>query len=173
MFVPEEPRELLIGASSAVLHTTFLDSREAESAFEAVIDETPWEQRDVVVFGRSVAQPRLVAWFASPGVTYRYAGLTLEPHAFTPLLLELKKRVEAVASAQFNSALLNLYRTGADSNGWHADDEPEFGVDPVIASLSLGATRRFDLRNWETKETIKSDLTSGDLVVMSGACQRE
>jgi len=173
MFGLGGPRELLSGASSAVLHNAILEPSEAHDAFEMLLAQTPWEQRDVVVFGRSVAQPRLVAWFASPGVTYRYAGLTLEAHSFTPLLLELKHRVEAVADAQFNSVLLNLYRTGTDSNGWHADNEPEFGVDPVIASLSLGATRRFDLRNRETKETIKSDLASGDLVVMAGACQRE
>jgi len=173
MFASEEPGELLYGASSALLQNAILEPDKAHEAFEMLLAQTPWEQRDVVVFGRSVAQPRLVAWFASPGVTYRYAGLTLEAHSFTPLLLELKHRVEAVADAQFNSVLLNLYRTGTDSNGWHADNEPEFGVDPVIASLSLGATRRFDLRNRETKETIKSDLASGDLVVMAGACQRE
>ncbi len=173
MFGSEEPRELLSGASSAVLHSAVLAPDKAHDAFEILLAQTPWEQRDVFVFGRSVAQPRLVAWFASPRVTYRYSGLTLESHAFTPLLLELKKHVEAVAGSQFNSALLNLYRTGADSNGWHADDEPEFGIDPVIASLSLGATRRFDLRNRETNETIKTGLSSGDLFVMSGACQRE
>ena len=173
MFGLEGPRELLSGASSAVQHSAVLEPSKARDAFENLLAQTPWEQRDVVVFGRSVAQPRLVAWFASPGVTYRYAGLTLEPHAFTPFLLELKKRVEVIAGAQFNSVLLNLYRTGTDSNGWHADNEPEFGVDPVIASLSLGATRRFDLRNRETKETIKTNLASGDLVVMSGECQRE
>ena len=173
MFASEEPLELLSGASSAVLHSAVLEPDKARDAFENLHAQTPWEQRDVVVFGRSVAQPRLVAWFASPGVTYRYAGLTLEAHSFSPLLFELKKRVEAIAGAQFNSVLLNLYRTGADSNGWHADDEFEFGIDPVIASLSLGATRRFDLRNRDTKETIKSNLASGDLVVMSGASQRE
>ena len=173
MFASEESRELLFGASSAVLHNAILEPDKALDAFEMLHAQTPWEQHDVVVYGRSVAQPRLVAWFASPGVTYRYAELTLEAQAFTPFLLELKKRVEVIAGAQFNSVLLNLYRTGTDSNGWHADNEPEFGVDPVIASLSLGATRRFDLRNRDTKETIKSNLASGDLVVMSGASQRE
>ncbi|MSV68814.1 MAG: alpha-ketoglutarate-dependent dioxygenase AlkB [Actinobacteria bacterium] len=173
MFASEEPRELLFGASSAVLHSAVLEPDKAHEAFENLLAHTPWEQRDVVVFGRSVAQPRLVAWVASPPIAYRYAGMTLEAHAFTPLLLELKKRVEVIAGAQFNSVLLNLYRTGADSNGWHADDEFEFGIDPIIASLSLGATRRFDLRNRETKETIKTNLASGDLVVMSGECQRE
>ncbi|CAB4865632.1 unannotated protein [freshwater metagenome] len=173
MFASEEPRELLFGASSAVLHSAVLEPDKAHEAFENLLAHTPWEQRDVVVFGRSVAQPRLVAWVASPPIAYRYAGMTLEAHAFTPLLLELKKRVEVIAGAQFNSVLLNLYHTGADSNGWHADDEFEFGIDPIIASLSLGATRRFDLRNRETKETIKTNLASGDLVVMSGECQRE
>lgn len=173
MFGLEDPWELLSGASSAVLHSAVLEPDKALDAFENLHAQTPWEQHNVVVYGRSIAQPRLVAWFAPPGVTYRYAGLTLEPHALTPLLIQLKKRVEVIAGAQFNSVLMNLYRTGADSNGWHADNEPEFGVDPVIASLSLGATRRFDLRNRETKETIKTNLASGDLVVMSGDCQRE
>lgn len=173
LFDSGQPQELLSGASSAVLHSAVLEPNQTRDAFEMLHAQTPWEQHDVVVFGRRVAQPRLVAWFASPPVAYRYAGLTLEPHAFTPLLFELKKRVEVIAGERFNSVLLNLYRTGTDSNGWHADNEPEFGVDPVIASLSLGATRRFDLRNRDTKETIKSNLASGDLVVMSGECQRE
>ena len=173
MFASGEPRELLSGASSAILYPAFLDSYESQASFESVLAETDWEQRDVVVFDREVPQPRLVAWFGDPEGTYRYSGLTLQAHSFSATLLGIKKHVEVVAGWELNSLLANLYRNGMDCVGWHADDEPEFGIDPVIASLSLGATRRFDLRNRETNETIKTSLSSGDLVVMSGACQRE
>lgn len=185
LFPPSGPRELLSGASSAVLHEGFLSPLEAQAALRALLYLTPWEQRDVFVFGREVPQPRLVAWFGDPEGSYRYSGLTLTAHALTPELAGLQAKVEALTGTSFNSLLANLYRDGEDCVGWHSDNEPEFGIDPIIASLSLGATRRFDFRRQDKKidrdgdtqkvttETIQTDLRSGDLVVMSGACQRE
>ena len=183
-FAAAGPRELLNGASSAVLHAGFMDPNDAQFAFKAVDSETTWEQQSIFNFGRKVAQPRLVAWFADTEGTYRYSGLTLKANPFTPTLLGIKEKIEDITHAKFNSALANLYRNGDDKVGWHSDNEPEFGIDPVIASLSLGAMRRFDFRRTETtinrkgereetKVTKKENLASGDLVVMSGASQRE
>jgi len=137
-----------------------------------LLAEGPWAQHLVRVFGREVAQPRLVAWFGEPGATYTYSGLTLEPHPWPVSLIETRAICEELAGIEFNSALANLYRDGTDSVAWHADDEPELGPDPVIASVSLGADRRFDLRHRQSGETIKSVLPAGSVVVMSRGCQQ-
>lgn len=134
--------------------------------------QVPWEHRSVLVFGRHVLQPRLTAWFGDPGAAYSYSGLSLEPHPWLPALDGLRARCEAIAGVPFNSCLANLYRDGHDYVAWHADDEPELGPDPVIASVSLGAERRFDLRHRTTRETVRVVLGPGSLVVMSSGCQR-
>lgn len=125
------------------------------------------------MFGRQVAIPRLQAWYGDPNCTYRYSGLQLNPLPWTPDLLQLKARVEKLCQHTFNSVLLNLYRTGSDSNGWHSDDEKELGEQPVIASLSLGETRRFRLRHKYDKDIapINLNLSSGSLLCMSGHSQ--
>jgi len=133
-----------------------------------------WRQHLIRIRGREVASPRLSAWYGDPDAHYSYSGLSLEPRPWLPVILELKTRVEAVCSVPFNSVLLNLYRDGADSMGWHSDDEPELGERPVIASLSLGATRRFRLRHRRRKELepVAIDLEDGSLLIMGGDTQR-
>jgi alkylated DNA repair dioxygenase AlkB len=164
--------ELLPLDGSAVLHRSAFVPDAAFDAFEQLLDKVPWEQRHVRVFGREVAQPRLVAWFGDPGAAYTYSGLTLDALPWLPSLAEIKATCEWLAGATFNSGLANLYRDGHDSVAWHADDEPELGPDPVIASASFGAERRFDLRHRETGETVRTLLPTGSVVVMSRGCQR-
>ena len=166
-----EVEELLPHARSARLYRFAVDPRTAQRAFAELLEAVPWEQRSVQMFGKSVPQPRLVAWFGDGG-SYTYSGLRLEPHPWTPLLVELRDICEALAGASFNSALANLYRDGNDAVSWHADDEPELGEHPVIASMSLGAVRRFDFRNRESGETIRIELPHGSVLVMSGESQR-
>jgi alkylated DNA repair dioxygenase AlkB len=132
-------------------------------------DETPWRLETVVVYGKRYLQPRLTAWYGE--ASYRYAGLTLQPLPMTPLLAGLRTAVEAATGHRYNSVLLNYYRDGADSMGMHSDDEPELGPQPVIASLSFGATRRFVLRHKRTGQTVKIDLTDGSLLLMAGDLQ--
>ena len=125
------------------------------------------------MFGKQVTIPRLQAWYGDKHCSYSYSGLQLAPLVWTPQLIQLKTTVETVCQHTFNSVLLNLYRNGQDSNGWHSDDEPELGEHPIIASLSLGETRRFKLRH-KFDKTIKGidiELTSGSLLVMSGHSQ--
>ena len=131
----------------------------------------PWEEREIMMFGKPVPQPRLTAWFGDGDEPYTYSGLTLQPHPWSQALKEIKEKCEDIAGVKFNSMLANLYRDGNDSVSWHSDDEPELGTNPTIASISLGAERRFDLRHKLTKETIKKNLSSGSLILMSGSLQ--
>jgi alkylated DNA repair dioxygenase AlkB len=124
----------------------------------------------MVMFGRRVAFPRLTAWYGDPGAAYTYSGVRNEPLPWTPLLRELRDRAAAAAGARFNSVLLNRYRDGRDGMGWHADDERELGR--VIASLSVGAVRTFELRHRGDRERIALPLASGSLIVMAGDTQR-
>ena len=125
----------------------FLTRPQSDAYFAELLDLVDWRQHTIRIRGRKVASPRLSAWYGDPDAHYCYSGLSLEPLPWLPVILELKTRIEAVCNAPFNSVLLNLYRDGADSMGWHSDDEPELGERPVIASLSLGAIRRFRLRH--------------------------
>ncbi|MDJ0928990.1 MAG: DUF123 domain-containing protein [Gammaproteobacteria bacterium] len=139
-----------------------------------MLAEVPWAQQEIVVYGRTRPQPRLTAWFGDPGAEYQYSGLRLHPHPWSSLLLELKARVEHQVGVSFNSVLLNYYRNERDSVGLHSDDEPELGPEPVIASLSLGATRTLTLQHKRRKSirSVQLPLTSGSLLLMQGQTQR-
>ncbi len=169
LFGDSSPRELLPYDGSAVLYPWVLADQSHEDLLATLVNEVEWEQKHLVMFGREVAEPRLSAWYGDEG--YTYSGITLEPRPLTPTLEQLKSLCERESGSYFNSVLINLYRNGDDSMGWHADDEPELGVEPVIASLSLGAARRFKFRHRRTREIVDHDLTGGSLLVMSGASQ--
>jgi alkylated DNA repair dioxygenase AlkB len=150
----------------------WLSADEADAALAALRDELTWEQRAIVLFGRRILQPRLIAWAGDLG--YRYSGQTLEPRAFTPAAGRLLERVRGQTGAPFNHVLVNRYRTGDDSMGLHADDEPELGPDPTVAIVSLGATRRLAIkpRRKQDRERHDLELGHGALLVMGGTCQR-
>ena len=135
-----------------------------------LLNETPWREESVVVYGKRHLQPRLTAWYGD--ASYTYSGLRLEPLPWTELLLAIRAAVESACGCRFNSVLLNRYRNGRDSMGMHSDDEPELGDDPVIASLSYGATRTFVLRHKRNKQTLRLPLEDGSLLVMRGQLQR-
>ncbi len=145
----------------------FLPPAEADALFEALLAETAWKQE----VGRGRPFPRLTAWYADPDLVYRYSGVTHVSPGWTPTLLTVRHRVEAVSNAPFNSVLLNRYRCGADSIGMHADDEPELGVNPVVASVSLGAVRTFVLRHRKRRDKLTLPLAHGSLLVMGGTGQ--
>jgi alkylated DNA repair dioxygenase AlkB len=150
----------------------WLAAADADAALRALHGELRFEQRAIVLFGRPVLQPRLVAWAGDLG--YRYSGQTLEPRPFTATLGRLLEDVRDRAGVPFNHVLVNRYRDGRDSMGLHADDEAELGEDPVVATLSLGATRRLVVKPRRKSETtgLALDLEHGSLVIMGGACQR-
>jgi alkylated DNA repair dioxygenase AlkB len=136
--------------------------------------EVLWRSEEVVMWGRRVPQPRLTAWYGDAGASYAYSGIQLHPLPWTPILLDIKTRVEAVVGSAFNSVLLNYYRDHHDSIGFHSDDEPELGERPVIASLSLGEERTFILKHKRAKSVrpIRLRLASGSLLLMKGDTQR-
>ena len=153
----------------------FLPAAEATALLAHLTETVAWEQRNISLFGKIHPQPRLTAWYGDPEARYTYSGLTWEPRPWLPTLADLRQRLETAADCRFNSVLLNLYRDGRDSMGWHADDEPELGPAPTIASLSLGATRRFRLRPHVSgiAEPFGLDLANGSLLLMHPPTQAE
>ncbi|MWV18496.1 alpha-ketoglutarate-dependent dioxygenase AlkB [Pseudomonas sp. L-22-4S-12] len=144
----------------------------ADRWLQQLLAQTPWTQPQVCLHGRHYPVPRLVAWYGDAEASYRYSGLVHQPLPWTPLLAEIRARVEAVAGQALNGVLLNYYRDGQDSMGWHSDDEPELGPEPLVASLSLGGSRRFDLRRKGHSRIEHSLLLEhGTLLVMRGATQ--
>lgn len=165
-------RFALADGGVVVLHETWLDAREAGALFTALRDEVGWRQERIRIHGREHLQPRLVAWFGDAHASYTYSGLTLSPKPWSERLGSLRRRVEDEAGVPFNSVLCNLYRDGQDSMGFHADAEPELGHNPIIASVSLGATRRFVMRHVrDVRERLDLDLPNGSLLVMEGTTQ--
>ena len=148
------------------------DHAEAARLFEALRGGIHWQGEEILMFGRRVPVPRLVAWHGDPAARYTYSGTVHEPLPWTPELVAIRERVSELTGAAYNAVLLNLYRDGRDGMGWHADDEPELGRDPVIASVSLGATRRFCLRHRRRKGLrLDLPLAHGSLLCLSGATQ--
>lgn len=134
--------------------------------------EAAWRQEEIRMFGKAVPQPRLTAWYADAGKSYTYSGLRWEPLPWLPALRELRHQLEQTTGAAFNSVLLNLYRHGQDSMGWHSDDEPELGRNPIIASITLGAPRIFAFRHRQLPDQkLRLTLPSGSLLLMAGATQ--
>ena len=133
--------------------------------------EIGWEQHEITLFGRTVPTPRLTAWMGD--AAYAYSGVVNQPKPWPSALAALRERLRVELRVGFNSCLANLYRDGSDSMGFHSDDEPELGPEPVIASISLGARRRFVLRHRRTRERWTWDLGEGDLLVMRDESQRD
>lgn len=145
----------------------------AAALFARLLAEVAWEQHELRLFGRQVSAPRLSAWYGDRGAVYAYSGLRLSPREWTASLAEIKARVEELCGQTFNSVLANRYRDGADSMGWHSDDERELGPEPVIASVSLGAARAMRLRHKRERGlTHRLVLPDASVLVMRGATQR-
>lgn len=171
---PDSGPERLVGDDLDVeVHRQALEPARNDGLRRALLEECAWRDDQIVLFGRRVRVPRRVAWHGDPGCPYAYSGLRFDPAPWTDALDEIRAVVEALCRQRFNTVLANLYRNGADSMGWHADDEPELGPAPVIVSVSLGATRRFVLRRTDDHSVRHSiDLDDGSLLVMRGDTQR-
>lgn len=168
----QEPYRLDLPHSDITYYEDFLASQEATTLYKTLYEETNWCQDDIKVFGKVYAQPRLTALYGNNGKPYSYSNITMIPEEFTSALSEIKKRVEQIAGVTFTTCLLNLYRDGSDSNGWHSDDEKELGINPTIASVSLGASRAFKFRNRQDhSQTSRIILNPGSLLLMKGETQ--
>jgi alkylated DNA repair dioxygenase AlkB len=153
-------------------HPRIFDAMETKAFMTEFINNVPWQQRIVAMYGKQIITPRLTAWYGDASSDYTFSGTKFDPLPWTKELLLIKSKVETIAGINFNSVLLNYYRDGNDSVAWHSDDENELGVNPVIASLSLGQMRRFDIRNKRDHQKKYSvDLENGSLLLMKGNLQ--
>ena len=152
----------------------FFSAAEAIYLFNQLNNKIPWQQDPITIFGKTYNQPRLTALHANNSNPYSYSGITMYPNEMTAELTEIQNRITSVTPVKFTSVLLNLYRDGKDSNGWHADNEKELGKSPVIASVSFGASRFFHLKHRTIKDArLKILLQSGSLLVMEGDTQEK
>lgn len=150
----------------------YFSSEKASDYFKVLKSETDWQQDNITLFGKSYLQPRLTALFGNTIKPYSYSGITMFPKPFTPTLLKIKSKIEVVSETKYNVVLLNLYRHGNDSIGWHSDDEKELGKNPNIASVSFGVERIFHLKHKKDNSLRQRILlTSGSLLLMKGVTQ--
>jgi alkylated DNA repair dioxygenase AlkB len=154
-------------------HPLLFDSQEQSLLMNALQEEIPWKQEHIKLFGKTHPTPRLTAWHGDEHCVYKYSSVVNQPFPWTPSLLTIKTRIESLSNgATFNCVLLNFYRDGSDKMGWHSDDEKELGPNPSIASVSFGATRRFDFKHKnEAHNKFSIHLESGSLLLMQGDMQ--
>lgn len=176
----EKWQALPLPGADLALMPQWLAPDQADALLATLVAEVPWETHVITLFGRKVAAPRLSCWMGDEGARYCYSGTQFVPRPWLPELEALRSRLTQVCGAPFNSVLANLYRSGEDAMGWHSDSEPELGRQPVIASLSLGAPRRFQLRARRARgggaaadvgKPVSLELAHGSLLRMAGETQ--
>jgi len=172
LFSESNSINLKIEDGEVIYYPNFVNNKDANLLFEYLLNQIPWQLDKITVFGKTYNQPRLTSFYSELDTPLKYSNVTMYPHKFDSKLLKLKKTIEQLSKVTYNCCLLNQYRDGNDSNGWHADDEKQLGKNPEIASLSLGAERMFHLKHKfkpHKKEKIK--LQHGSLLLMKGATQ--
>ena len=168
----EEPIHLNLPDAEFIYYPNFFLKEKADIFFETLLKETPWQHDEITIFGKKILQPRLTSLYGNEGKSYGYSNIVMHPHAFNNTLTFIKDEIENIINEHFTTVLLNLYRNEKDSNGWHADNEKELGRDPVIASLSLGEERVFQIKHNTNKEVKRSIiLQHGSLLVMKNGAQ--
>lgn len=154
-----------------IFYPNFFSKSESDILLVSLHNNILWKQESMNMYGRNVNFPRLTAWYGDTDKPYSFSGITLTPNTWNEELITIKRKIEPIAKVTFNSVLLNLYRDGNDSISWHTDAEKELGLNPVIASVNFGATRKFQLRHIKTKQKIEIELSHGSLLVMQGQLQ--
>lgn len=149
----------------------FIPQEESAALFDELFQEINWQSGEISLFGKTYPVPRLEAFYADDNKSYGYSGKRLKTLPFNSILLEIKAKIESQSNFKFNSVLCNLYRDGNDSNGWHADNERELGKNPVIASVSLGCMRTFEMKHNQTNQKLRFELNSGSLLILGGETQ--
>ncbi len=172
LFSENTPFNLLPYNGEAFFFSPFFSKKDSDSLLNNLLTNINWKQEPIKIFGKPVMQPRLTAWYGDMGKVYSYSGITMQPLPWTNSLQYIKTAVEKKTGTVFNSALLNCYRDGKDSMGWHRDNEKELGINPTIASVSFGAPRIFKLRFYTNKTVSRSiELSHGSLLLMKGPTQ--
>jgi alkylated DNA repair dioxygenase AlkB len=167
-----DPIKFNLPDADIIYYPSFFNEAAANDLYSELLETTKWQQDEITVFNKTHLQPRLTALYGNDGKPYSYSNITMYPNFWTPLLSKLKFHVEAETNTNFNAVLLNLYRTGKDSNGWHADNEKELGENPTIASLSFGAERVFQMKHNTAGYKQNLILENGSLLIMSGLTQK-
>lgn len=166
------PINLKMKDADVVYYPNFFDKNTADTYFNDLLETISWKQDIITVFGKTHLQPRLTAFYADNNKTYSYSNIKMQPNQFSGSLEQIKKILDHNLQINFTCCLANLYRYGLDSNGWHADDEKELGINPIIASVSFGAERSFHLKHkYDKAEKLKLILQHGSLLLMKGATQ--
>ena len=149
------------------------NANESKIYIEKLFTKVEWRREKIIMWGKEIITKRRIAWYADKGKKYSYSGLTLEPDNWDKDLFHIKQRIQNITHHEFNSVLLNEYLDGSIGMGWHSDDEKELGVNPIIASVSLGAERDFLFRHKKdkSKELVKILLKHGSLLLMMGSTQ--
>ena len=172
MIFNTEPLILNLPDAEIIYYPEFFDKEQADKIYSELLQEIAWQQDNITVFGKTHPQPRLTALYGNEGKPYSYSNITMQPHPWNTLLQKIKYHIETTTECQFTTVLLNQYRDGKDSNGWHADNEKELGTNPIIASLSFGAERVFQLKHNTIANAKKSIvLEHGSLLLMKGSTQ--
>ena len=167
-----EPIVFHLSDAEIIYYPNFFKKEEADEFFAELWTKIPWQQDKITVYGKKYLQPRLTALFGNDGKPYSYSNIKMQPHSWNPILQKIKMYVESVSDTTFTSVLLNYYRDRKDSNGWHADNEKELAINPVIASVSFGAERIFQLKHNTDKDQKKNILLEhGSLLIMKGTTQ--
>ncbi len=168
----ENRENLLPFDGEAFYYPNLFSLQEAGKYFHHLKEHISWKQEPIKIFGKQIMQPRLTAFYGDANKAYSYSGIIMHPMEWNEDLLQIKERIEAISTVNFNAALLNQYRSGQDSMGWHRDNEKELGANPVIGSVSFGATRKFQLRNYKDKNIVRSiELGNGSFLLMKGTTQ--
>ncbi|MFC6102882.1 alpha-ketoglutarate-dependent dioxygenase AlkB family protein [Olivibacter domesticus] len=155
-----------------LLYTDFFSKKDSDKLMFSLTKDIRWKQEPVTIMGKKIMQPRLTAWYGDEGKAYTYTGITMHPFSWTEDLIFIKEKIEKFSGYKFNSALLNFYRNGSDSVGWHRDNEKSLGTNPVIGSVSFGADRYFHFKHFkDQKLKRKILLTHGSLLLMKGSTQ--
>lgn len=172
LFSADQPHNFNFCGAQLQVHPSFIESEQAYTILENLSESLPWEQSIISIAGKDHKIPRLNCWMADANAPYSYSGASMQIQPWNLDVLNIKKQIEHFTQKQFNSVLINLYRDGDDSVGWHSDDEQELGQNPYISVLSLGGTRRFDLRsklNHQNKLSI--ELEHASLLIMNDSLQ--
>ena len=152
-------------------YPNFIPPEQTNAIMNSLQESLDWRQEQITLYGKTFDVPRLQAWYGDEQAGYQYSNLTMHPLPWDPILLELKQKCEKASNSHFNSVLANFYRHGQDGMGRHADNEPELGQQPVIASVSFGAERNLDFYHIQSKHKTRVPLADGSLLVMRGTTQ--
>jgi alkylated DNA repair dioxygenase AlkB len=166
-------QKLLSIDGEVLIYWNLFTQEESDRFFQELFNNIAWQQDYIQFFGKTKPLPRLTAWYGEPNKSYTYSGIQMSSLPWTSTLLLIKQRIEIFTEVKFNSVLINLYRHGKDSVSWHSDDEPELGKNPVIGSVSFGATRSlmFKHKYRPDLEIVKVDLTHNSFLLMKGVTQ--